>query len=76
MFLESNFVTVNRLFVSVYIKDDASPKRFKIRGYYLKCMIKNYKVISNGKNFNDHPINFDLKRYEEIRKLRTGQGGD
>ena len=38
-------------------------------------MIKNYKVITNGKNFDDHPINFDLKRYEEVRKLRTGQGG-
>ena len=28
------------------------------------------------KNFYDQPIDFDIKQYEEIRKLTTGQGGD
>ena len=30
----------------------------------------------HGKNFYYQPINSDIKRYEEIRKLTTGQGED
>ena len=49
-------------------------KRFKTRRYYLpKGKIKNYNVIINGKNFYDRPIDSDIKRYQEIRKLTTGQ---
>ena len=28
------------------------------------------------KNFYNHPIDSDIKRYGEIRKLTTGQGED
>ena len=42
-FLESNFVRVDRLFISVYSK---------AKRYYLpKSVIKNYNIIINGKNF-------------------------
>ena len=76
-FLESNFVGVNRLFVLVYSNQDANSKRFKTRRYYLpKGIIDNYNVIINGKNFYDQPIDSDIKRYEEIRKLTTGHGED
>ena len=40
----------------------------------LNSPIKNYKVMINGKNFYNQSINSDIKRYEEIRKLATGQG--
>ena len=30
----------------------------------------------NGKNFYDQAIDYNLKRYDEIRKLATGQGKD
>ena len=74
-FLESNFVGVNRLFVLVYSNEDADSKRFKAKRYYLpKGIIKIYNVIINGKNFYDQAIDSDIKRYEEIRKLTTGQG--
>ena len=33
-------------------------------------------MIINGKNFFDQAIDSDIKRYEEIRKLTTGQGED
>ena len=33
-------------------------------------------VITNGKNFYDQPIDSNIKRYEGIRKLTTGQGDD
>ena len=39
-------------------------------------MIKNYNTIINGKNFCDGAIDSDIKRFEEIRKLITGQVED
>ena len=77
MYLESNFVGVNRLFVLVYTNLDDNSIRFKTRRYYFpKGIINNYKVIINGKNCYDQPIDSDKKRYEEIRKLSTEQGED
>ena len=68
--MESNFVGVNRLFLLVYLNRDNDVKQFKTRRYYLtKDRIKNYNVIVNGKNFYDQPIDSDIKRYKEIRKL-------
>ena len=37
---------------------------------------KDYNVMIGGKNFFDQPINSDLKTYENIRKIVTGQGDD
>ena len=33
-------------------------------------------MIITGKNFSDQPIDSDIKTYEEIRNLTTGQGED
>ena len=76
-FLKSNFAGVNRLFVLVYTNQDDNAKRFKAKRYNLpKGLFKNYNVIINGKNFCDQAIDSEIKRYEEIRKLTTGQGED
>ena len=65
------------MFVLVYSNEDAGPKRFKAKRYYLpKGIIKNDNVIVTGKNFYDQAIDSDIKRYEEIRKLTTGQEED
>ena len=62
MFLESNF---------------AGFERYSAKKYYLpKGIIKNYNGIINGKSFYDQPIDSDVKRFEEIRKLTMGQGED
>ena len=62
------------MFVLVYSDHDNNAKRFKAKTYYLHTdIIKNY-VIINGKKFHDQAIDSDIKRYEEIRKLATGQG--
>ena len=75
--LESNFVGINRLFALVYVNKDSDVKQFKIRRYYLtKDIIKNYNLIINEKNFYDQAIDSDIKRYEEIRKLKTGKSND
>ena len=76
-FLKPNFLGVNRLFVLVYSNEDVDSKRFKAKRYYLpKGVIKSYNVIINGKNFYDQAIDSDIKRYEGIRKLTTGQCED
>ena len=76
-FLESNFAGVNRLFVLVYSNQVDNVKRHKARTYYLpKDVLKKYNVIINEKNFYDQPIDSDIYRYEEIRKLTTGNVED
>ena len=45
-------------------------RRYKCRRYYLpKGIINNYNAIINRLNFYNQPIEFDVKRYKEIRKL-------
>ena len=76
-FLESNFIRVNRLFVLADLNRDNDVKQFKTRRYYLpKGIMKNYNIIISGKNFYDQPIDSDIKWYEKIRKLTTGQSED
>ena len=38
--------------------------------------MKDYNVMIDGKNFSDQPINSELKTYENIRKIATGQADD
>ena len=56
---------------------DNDTERLKAQRYVLpKDIIKTYDIIINGKNFYDRPIDSDLKRYKEIRKLTTREGED
>ena len=38
--------------------------------------MKDYNILIDGKNFFDQPINSELKTYENIRKIATGQADD
>ena len=45
--------------------------------YYLpNVTIKDYNVMIDGKKSFDQPINKDIKTYENIRKVATGEGDD
>ena len=45
--------------------------------YYLrKVEIKDYNIKIFVKNIFDQPMNNDIKTYENIRKIATGQGDD
>ena len=35
--------------------------------------ITKYNVLIDDRNFYDQPINYQIKNYEEIRKIATGQ---
>ena len=75
IFSNEILLRVNRLFVLVYSNRNYIVKRFKANIYYIaKGITKYYNVIINGKSFYDQAT--DTKRYEEVRKLTTGQGED
>ena len=44
--------------------------------YLQKVEIKDYNVQIDGKNFFDQPVNDDIKTYQNIKKIVTGQGND
>ena len=70
-------VRVNRLFVLGYTNHGHNAKRFNSWKWYLpKGITKNYNVIINVKNFYNQPTDSNIKQYEVIRKLTTGQGED
>ena len=67
-----SFQGVNRLFVISFENEDAG--RSHSNCYLPLLEIKNYNDAIDGKNFFDQPINSNLKTYENIRKIATGQG--
>ena len=76
-FIKSNYRGIKILFVLPYLNYDNDRKSYKARRYYLlKGTFNNYIVIISGKNFYDQPIDYDIKRFQEIKKLTAGKGED
>ena len=72
--INPSFQGVNRLFVFSFENEN---DRTSNSNYYLpKKEVKDYHVMIDGKNVFDQPINSDLKTYENIRKIATGQEDD
>ena len=72
--IDPSFQGVNRRFVLSFKDDDG---RESHKQYYLPTVeIKDYNVMIDGRNFFDQPIKNDLKTYDNIRKIATGQGDD
>ena len=59
---------VNRKLVFIQMK------MTMLKDLKLDRIIDNYNIIINEKNFYDLAIDSGMNRYEEIRKLTTGQG--
>ena len=48
-----------------------------LKMYYLLAVeIKNYNVIIDGRNFFDQAVKNNIRIYDNIRKVTTGQGDD
>ena len=72
--INPSFQGVNKLYVLSFKNEDDTKSHST---YYLpKIEIKDYNVMIDGKNLFDQPINRNLKTYENIRKIPTGQGDD
>ena len=69
---------MNRLFVLAF--DNTENGSIKVerdshRKYFLpRVNITNNNVLIDGRNFSDQPINDQIKKYDEIRKIATGKG--
>ena len=80
IYLDAYFQGVKRLFVLAF--DDTNNGANKVernsyRKHFLpKLNITKYNVLIDGRNFYDQPINDQIKKYEEVRKIAMGQGND
>ena len=79
--LDPSFQGVNRLFVMAYNKlvdaNDDQFNRNSKRVYYLpRNELNKYNVIIDGRNFYDNPIESDIGKYRELKKVLIGKGED
>ena len=78
--LYASFQGVKRLFALAFDNTENGAnkaERNSYRKYFLPAgNITNYIVLIDGRNFYDQPINDQTKKYDEIRKIATGKGGD
>ena len=75
--LDPSFQGVNRLFVMTYNREDNQPTRNGKQKYYLpRIDLKKYNVFIDGRNFSDNPIESDIEKYRELKKVMIGKGED
>ena len=75
--LDPSFQGVNRLFVMAYNRVDGQPTRNGQQKYYLpRIDLEKYNVIIDGRNFYDNPIESDIEKYRELKKVMIGKGED
>ena len=71
------FQGVNRLFVMAYNRVDGHPTRNGQGKYYLpRISVNKYNVIIDGRNFYDNPIESNIEKYRELKKVMIGKGED
>ena len=72
--IDPSFQGVNKLFVLSF-QNEGDRKVHK--GYYLpKVETKDYDVMIDGRNLFYWPVKNDLRRYDNIQQISTGQGDD
>ena len=75
--LDPSFQGVNRLFVMACNRVDSQPTRNGQQKYYLSRIdLEKYNVIIDGRNFYDNPIESDIEKYRELKKVMIGKGED
>ena len=73
--LDPSFQGVNRLFVTAYNSANGQPTRNGQRKYYLpRIDLNRYNVIIDGRSFYDDPIESDIEKYRELKKVMIGKG--
>ena len=75
--LDPSFQGVNRLFVMAYSRVDDQPTRNGQQKYYLpRIDLNKYNVFIDGRHFYDDPIEIDIEKYRELKKVMIGKGED
>ena len=76
--LDPSFQSVNRLFLMAYSRAANQLGRNSQQKYYLsrRTDLKKYSVIIDGRNFYDNPIESDIEKHRELKKVMIGKGED
>ena len=75
--LDPFFQGVNRLFVMTHNSANGQPTRDGRKKYYLpRIDLNKYNVIIDGRNLYDNPIESDIEKYRELKKVMIGKGED
>ena len=75
--LDPSFQGVNRLFVMAYNRENGQPTRNGQQKYYLpRIDLEKYNVIIDGRDFYDNPIESDIEKYRELKKVMIGKEED
>ena len=75
--LDPSFQGVNRLFVMAYNRANGQPTRNGQQKYYLpRIDLEKYNVIIDGRYFYDNPIERNIEKYRELKKVMIGKGED
>ena len=68
--LDPSFQDVNRLFVMAYNSANDQPTRNGQQKYYSpRIDLEKHNVIIDGRNFYDNPIESDIEKYRELKKI-------
>ena len=60
-----------------YDRADNQPTRNRQRKYYLpRISLNKCNVVIDGRNFYDNPIESDIEKYRELKKIMIGKGED
>ena len=76
--LNPYFQVVNRLFLIAYSRgDNNQATRNGQQKYYLpRIDLNKYNVIIDERNFYDNPIESNIEKYRELKKVMIGKGED
>ena len=73
--LDPSFQDVNRLFVMAYNTENGQPTR-NGQQKLPRIHLEKYNVIIDGRIFYDNPIESDIEKYRELKKVMIGKGED
>ena len=78
--LDTYFQGVNRLFIFAFDNTDDGAntvERNSHRKYFLpRVNIIKCNVLIDGRNFYDQPISDQIRKFDKLRKVKTGKGDD
>ena len=76
--LDPSFQGVNRLFVMAYSRVcyNQATRNGQKKYYLPRIDLKKHNVIIDGRNFYDNPIERDIEKYRELKKVMIGKGED
>ena len=76
--LDPSFQGVNRLFVMAFSRENNNqPTRNGPAKYYLpRIDLKKNNFIIDGRNFYDNPVENDVEKYRELKRVMIGKGED